>query len=158
MFSFSYSGLIHNSPISLYSFLKYTCGSTSSSVNNIFNFILPGIIFTYLLKNYVGIDIGSTASKVVTLGDKITEFVLPTGWSSKETVDEIKSRLLSYDIDVDDNETKIVATGYGRISVDFADKIITGTSDIFRISFSTVYPEISGSIRSRRIRSTFCLF
>lgn len=24
---------------------------------NIFNFILPGIIFTYLLKNYVGIDI-----------------------------------------------------------------------------------------------------
>ena len=32
--------------------------------------------------NYVGIDIGSTASKVVTLGDKITEFVLPTGWSS----------------------------------------------------------------------------
>ena len=24
---------------------------------NIFNFILPGIIFTYLLKNYVGINI-----------------------------------------------------------------------------------------------------
>ncbi|MDY5211630.1 MAG: CoA activase, partial [Intestinibacter sp.] len=44
--------------------------------------------------NYVGIDIGSTASKVVTLGDKNTEFVLPTGWSSKETVNEIKKRLL----------------------------------------------------------------
>ena len=45
--------------------------------------------------NYVGIDIGSTASKVVALGDKNIEFVLPTGWSSKETVDEIKNRLLS---------------------------------------------------------------
>ena len=45
--------------------------------------------------NYVGIDIGSTASKVVALGDKNIEFVLPTGWSSKETVDEIKNRLLN---------------------------------------------------------------
>ena len=75
--------------------------------------------------NYVGIDIGSTASKVVALGDKNIEFVLPTGWSSKETVDEIKNRLLSYEIDVCDDNTKVVATGYGRISVDFADKIIT---------------------------------
>ena len=29
--------------------------------------------------NYVGIDIGSTASKVVALGDENIEFVLPTG-------------------------------------------------------------------------------
>ena len=75
--------------------------------------------------NYVGIDIGSTASKVVALGDKNIEFVLPTGWSSKEAVDEIKNILLSYEIDVCDDNTKVVATGYGRISVDFADKIIT---------------------------------
>ena len=75
--------------------------------------------------NYVGIDIGSTASKVVALGDKNIEFVLPTGWSSKETVDEIKNILLSYEIDVCDDNTKVVATGYGRTSVDFADKIIT---------------------------------
>lgn len=75
--------------------------------------------------NYVGIDIGSTASKVVTLGDKNTEFVLPTGWSSKETVNEIKKRLLCDDIDVEDENTKVVATGYGRVSVDFADKVVT---------------------------------
>ena len=33
--------------------------------------------------NYVGIDIGSTAAKVVTRGEVNLEFVLPTGWSSK---------------------------------------------------------------------------
>ena len=33
---------------------------------------------------YVGIDIGSTASKVVVRGEKELHFVLPTGWSSKE--------------------------------------------------------------------------
>ena len=34
---------------------------------------------------YVGIDIGSTASKTVVTGDREMKFVLPTGWSSKET-------------------------------------------------------------------------
>ena len=38
--------------------------------------------------NYVGIDIGSTASKVVVRGDANAHFVLPTGWSSKETNEE----------------------------------------------------------------------
>ena len=33
--------------------------------------------------NYVGIDIGSTASKVVVRGEKELHFVLPKGWSSK---------------------------------------------------------------------------
>lgn len=33
--------------------------------------------------NYVGIDIGSTASKVVVRGDNEMYFVLPTGWSSR---------------------------------------------------------------------------
>lgn len=33
---------------------------------------------------YVGIDIGSTASKTVVTGDKEMKFVLPTGWSSNE--------------------------------------------------------------------------
>ena len=34
--------------------------------------------------DYIGIDIGSTASKVVVKGDHDIHFVLPTGWSSKE--------------------------------------------------------------------------
>ena len=42
---------------------------------------------------YVGIDIGSTASKVVVRGEKELHFVLPTGWSSKETCQIIKEKL-----------------------------------------------------------------
>ena len=75
--------------------------------------------------NYVGIDIGSTASKVVVEGDKKEHFVLPTGWSSKETCEKIKNKLLEMGVDVTSDETKVVATGYGRIAVDFADHVIT---------------------------------
>ncbi|WP_346915981.1 acyl-CoA dehydratase activase [Clostridium sp.] len=74
---------------------------------------------------FIGIDIGSTASKVVVLGDTQLEFVLPTGWNSKETSQLIKEKLLKENIDVSSNEVKVIATGYGRISVDYADKIIT---------------------------------
>ncbi|MBS6520768.1 MAG: CoA activase [Clostridiales bacterium] len=75
--------------------------------------------------NYVGIDIGSTASKVVVRGDNEMHFVLPTGWSSKETTNTIRERLKNAGIDVTAEETKVVATGYGRVAVDFADKVIT---------------------------------
>lgn len=75
--------------------------------------------------NYVGIDIGSTASKVVVRGDKEMKLVLPTGWSSKETAGQIKEKLSLEGIDVQEDNTKVVATGYGRIAVDFADRVIT---------------------------------
>lgn len=73
---------------------------------------------------YVGIDIGSTASKVgVLCHDKIAElFVLPTGWNGRETARQI------YDILSQKGYTenmRCVATGYGRISVDYVDKVIT---------------------------------
>lgn len=74
---------------------------------------------------YVGIDIGSTASKVALQGDKELYFVLPTGWSSKETAQTIKEKLLAEGVDVHADDVKVVATGYGRIAVDFADYVIT---------------------------------
>ena len=74
---------------------------------------------------YVGIDIGSTASKVAVIGEKELQFVLPTGWSSKETTMLIKEKLLGEGVDVMSEETKVAATGYGRIAVDFADFVIT---------------------------------
>lgn len=74
---------------------------------------------------YIGIDIGSTASKVAVIGDKEMQFVLPTGWSSKETTQTIREKLLEEGIDVSSEETKVVATGYGRVAVDFADHVIT---------------------------------
>ena len=51
--------------------------------------------------NYVGIDIGSTASKVSVIGDRKINFVTPTGWSSKEVANDIKNRLLEKGVDVD---------------------------------------------------------
>ena len=73
---------------------------------------------------FVGIDIGSTASKVVVLAEeKIADaFVIPTGWNGRETARKI------YDILADKGYTekmRCVATGYGRVSVDYADKVIT---------------------------------
>ena len=75
--------------------------------------------------DYIGIDIGSTASKVVVKGDHDIHFVLPTGWSSKETCQTIKDRLLEDSVDVLSDDSKVVATGYGRVAVDFADHLIT---------------------------------
>ena len=74
---------------------------------------------------YVGIDIGSTASKVYVIGEKGIYFVLPTGWSSKETASLIKEKLYVEGIDVCSDDTIVTATGYGRVAVDYADYVIT---------------------------------
>jgi len=75
--------------------------------------------------DYIGIDIGSTAAKVVVRGKDSLHFVLPTGWSSKETASLIREQLLKAGIEADSDDSKIVATGYGRAAVDYADKTIT---------------------------------
>ncbi|MDD3268801.1 MAG: acyl-CoA dehydratase activase [Syntrophomonadaceae bacterium] len=77
--------------------------------------------------NYIGIDIGSTAAKTIIFdGEKVlAHFVLPTGWSSKETAVRIKDELEVMGIDVNSADVKTIATGYGRISVEYADKILT---------------------------------
>ena len=89
--------------------------SEEKELTNAINFIM----------DYIGIDIGSTASKVVVKGDHDIHFVLPTGWSSKETCQTIKDRLLEDSVDVLSDDSKVVATGYGRVAVDFADHVIT---------------------------------
>lgn len=73
--------------------------------------------------NFVGIDIGSTAAKTAVLGEVEHYFVQPTGWNSLETAVNIKSRLNSLGIDKDNS--MIVATGYGRAAVDYANKTVT---------------------------------
>ena len=78
------------------------------------------------MRYFTGIDIGSTASKVVVLDDQgvVDHFVLPTGWSSKETAAEIAKRLEKDGRPVDEH-MQVIATGYGRISVEYAVKTIT---------------------------------
>lgn len=74
---------------------------------------------------FAGIDIGSTASKVVILNETglVDHFVLPTGWSSKETAATAARRMAEIGHPV--QEMRIIATGYGRISVDYAAKTVT---------------------------------
>jgi len=79
---------------------------------------------------YLGIDIGSTATKSVLLDERniYDYFVLPTGWSSKETAGSVLRQLGELHPEIKGQGMKTVATGYGRISVDFADKQITEIS------------------------------
>ena len=78
-----------------------------------------------MAKRFIGIDIGSTASKVCVLEEgKAPVFeVLPTGWNSKITAGIIRDDLIKRYGDIDD--AAIIATGYGRISVEYADSVVT---------------------------------
>lgn len=74
---------------------------------------------------YVGIDIGSTASKIVILDESKTNIIekkiIPTGWNTRETSENILNWInKEYGLD-----RIIVATGYGRVSVPYANKTIT---------------------------------
>ena len=75
--------------------------------------------------NYIGIDIGSTATKLAIIKDngQINFKVLPTGWNSKITAEIIKEDLINEFGNLED--TFITATGYGRNSVAYADKKVT---------------------------------
>lgn len=77
---------------------------------------------------YIGIDIGSTATKVAILKDEFNFFSIPTGWNSKETAGVIEERLLEKEICVTDKEVYVIGTGYGRISVKYADAVVTEIS------------------------------
>lgn len=75
---------------------------------------------------FAGIDVGSATTKAVVLReDKIVGFAVnPTVPDRKipaNTLDQalVKTKFKKEDV------SKIVATGYGRINVDFADKVIT---------------------------------
>ncbi len=78
------------------------------------------------MKNYVGIDIGSTCSKTIVMNEEgqiIHRLLRPTGWSSVDTAQSIMEELNGLGIDKD--QCEVVSTGYGRAAVDYARKNIT---------------------------------
>lgn len=78
---------------------------------------------------FIGIDIGSTCAKTIVMDEKqqiVKRFLQPTGYSSVETAKNIKEMLAKEGIDVE--KEKVVATGYGRVSVPYADKSVTEIS------------------------------
>ena len=79
---------------------------------------------------FLGVDIGSTAAKAVLLASDgqqvLSRVVLPTGWSSTDTSIAIfeKLEIMGYDL----SSAKVVATGYGRVSVSYANATVTEIS------------------------------
>ena len=74
----------------------------------------------------LGIDIGSTCAKTVVLDENkniLHRLLQPTGWSSVDTAEAIHTKLS--ELGVDWEQAAVVATGYGRISVPYADKSVT---------------------------------
>ncbi len=73
----------------------------------------------------VGIDIGSSATKVAVIRDgKVIKTLLrDTGFSSRKTAEEIYTTLEAEGITKEN--ARYVATGYGRISVPYADDVVT---------------------------------
>ena len=76
---------------------------------------------------YAGIDIGSTAAKAVLMNEAKDEVLerklMPSGWNSRETAEELLSWLLSTGRARE--ELFVTATGYGRVSVPYADSTLT---------------------------------
>lgn len=76
-------------------------------------------------RSHIGIDIGSTMTKVAIMdGDELVDTILrPTGFNSAVTAEELKQGLEEMGHPV--SEADVVATGYGRISVPYANKTVT---------------------------------
>lgn len=91
---------------------------------------------------FIGIDIGSTSAKTVVLNPSKgleASFILPTGWSSKDTAETIRRNLLERGFDA--GKLPCAATGYGRVAVPYADKRVTeitchgkGAVEVFGLS------------------------
>jgi (R)-2-hydroxyacyl-CoA dehydratese activating ATPase len=75
---------------------------------------------------FAGVDIGSTMTKVVIIGDgKDTSLIGPTGPEHRKLANRVMEEALQLAGVAFSDVTYIVATGYGRINVPFADRQIT---------------------------------
>ena len=75
---------------------------------------------------FAGVDIGSTMTKVVIVSDKIVASLIgPTGPEHRKLANRVMEEALKEARLSFDDLTYIVATGYGRINVPFADRQIT---------------------------------
>jgi (R)-2-hydroxyacyl-CoA dehydratese activating ATPase len=97
---------------------------------------------------FAGIDIGSTMTKVVLTNatDKILSAIKgPTGPEHRRLANEVmKTALEQADLKLDDI-SYIVATGYGRVNVPFADEQITELSCHAR-GVSSIFPNVRTAI------------
>lgn len=73
----------------------------------------------------IGIDIGSTAAKAAVLegGELVATFVCPTGFSSVDAAEHLAEQLRARGFDALD--APCTATGYGRVAVPYANRVVT---------------------------------
>jgi predicted CoA-substrate-specific enzyme activase len=77
-------------------------------------------------KYFAGIDIGSTMTKVAIMGDTLVSSVIgPSGPEHRRLANKVMEEALASASIVFDDLAYVVATGYGRINVPFADKQVT---------------------------------
>ena len=75
---------------------------------------------------FAGVDIGSTMTKVVLVGgDTITSLIGPTGPEHRKLANRVMDQALQQAGIAFGEVSYIVATGYGRINVPFADRQVT---------------------------------
>lgn len=76
----------------------------------------------------IGIDIGSTAAKAAVVEtDSAVAWtcVMPTGYSSVDAAERLRGELAAAGYDVTGDGVRVVATGYGRVAVPYAHKVVT---------------------------------
>jgi len=72
-----------------------------------------------------GIDVGSTETKICVIKNgEWYHAAAPTGWKPRESGEKIYRELISR-IDSAERADFVVATGYGRIALPFADRLVT---------------------------------
>lgn len=89
-----------------------------------------------------GVDIGSVAAKAVIFDPQsrslLGKAVLPTGWNAREAGEKALAAACADAGGI--AASRIVGTGYGRISLPFADKVVTEITCHARVP-STSSPE-----------------
>jgi len=90
---------------------------------------------------FAGIDIGSTMTKIVIMNQALLASVIgPTGPEHRKLANEVMEEALAKANLPFEAITYVVATGYGRINVPFADKQITEISCHARVGY--LLPEV----------------
>lgn len=75
----------------------------------------------------IGVDIGSTATKVAMVdaaGELVRTELMPTGFSSVDAAERARAACKG-DRRFCTPDSRVVATGYGRVAVPYADKVVT---------------------------------
>ena len=79
-----------------------------------------------------GVDVGSVAAKAVIwdarAGRMLGRAVLPTGWNAREAGESVLQAACEQAGLSRSSLTRVVGTGYGRISLPFADRVVTEIS------------------------------